>query len=837
MLDRKKSKETAVLPGAAELLPWLFAADDRCATIATKDSMLLASWEYEGVDIESFDANALLDTEMAFDAFLRDLADQLPVVWTRVDRRRVDAYPYGQFDNEIAGGIDQYWGDHLADSKTFENRHYLSVGLPAAADALGMIESTRANMDSGMSYPRAFVRALLDKAVGARKYGFTTAEELERWLKRFDHTVMRAIDNGNIGIATRRLVAEELLGFLKSTVSANPMTPVAVNDQEYLDEYLSDSFIDNSIDDILVLDGNRKRYVAVFTLKNPPNADRMQFLSSLLGESCELTIATCWRALPRAEASKYLRQARSFDELRSMSLKKIAKNAMSQTSIASVDDTPRTVVGAVAEEMREAIKHQGAAFGWLATSVIVYADSLQDLKIACDSVQATLSKSGLVFFREREGALSGFCVGIPGQLLDPVRWHFAEASSLTNIMPMVTLGTDPAIHPFFSEGRDTPLPPNATFRTRFGTPYHFNYHMGQLGHTLLIGPSRNGKTVLQMFLESQFLKYPGSMIFNIDKDFSLKPATLLLDGNYIDLNPEKSEIRMNPMLVAGDDMGRAWLVGWLDRLMSARGDKLSDKEIVEISRAVDRMAGIPGVRLSSLASQLPDSLRNRLLPWCEGGVWGKFFDNDTDNFALSRVTSVEVGSVLNAGMHDVVSAFTDYAFFRIDRFLMGRSIDEIGPTMIYFEEAGYLLDDEIFAAKAREYLMTLAKKRAFLVMTAQSPEPFILHPKLGAAVRDNTATIIFMPNAQAGRELGEKYQRAFGVSDAHLELIANAESRRQYGVFKPQTGAFRVVEAQFPPSIVAALRSDAKSIAILDHYYDKENPQWKSKYLDTVQFA
>ena len=469
--------------------------------------------------------------------------------------------------------------------------------------------------------------------------------------------------------------------------------------------------------------------------------------------------------------------------------------------------------------------------------MIVYANSLEELGAACDLVQKTLDKSGLPFIREREGALSGFCSGIPGQLMDPVRWHFAEASALTNITPLVTFGSDVPYHPFFSEGREEPLPPNATFLSRFGTPYYFNYHTGQLGHTLLIGPSRNGKTVLQSFLEMQFLKYPMATVFNFDKDNSLKPQTLLLDGTYIDLDPNKSEIRMNPLSVVDNDMGKAWLVGWLDRLMSTRGARLTDKEIMEVSKAVDRVAGIPGARLSSLASQLPESLRSRLLPWCSGGVWGKFFDNDSDNFEMQRVTTVEVGSVLAAGLHEVVAAFTDYAFYRIDRFLMNRPIEEMGPTLIYFEEAGYLLDDEIFASKARDYLMTMAKKRAFLVMTAQSPEPFILNPKLGAAVRDNTATVIFMPNTQAALSLGEKYQSAFGVSESHLQLIATAEPRRQYCVFKPQTGGFRVIEAQFPPSVVAALRSDAKSLAILDRYYDEGDPLWKQRYLDAVQFA
>jgi type IV secretion system protein VirB4 len=303
----------------------------------------------------------------------------------------------------------------------------------------------------------------------------------------------------------------------------------------------------------------------------------------------------------------------------------------------------------------------------------------------------------------------------------------------------------------------------------------------------------------------------------------------------MDLDPGRGGIRMNPMTLAGDEMGCAWLVGWLDRLMSLRGERPSDKDIHEVGEAVKRIAGMPGARLTSLLSQLPEHIRVRLAPWCEGGPWGTYFDNEEDRFSLSRITTVEVGGLLNAGLTDVVSMFTDYAFYRIERSLMDRPLTELGPTMVYFEEAGFLLDDEVFASKARDYLMTLAKKRAFLVMTAQSPEPFIAHPKLGAAVRDNVATVIFMPNMQAIRpDLGGKYKNAFGVNDNHLELIAGAIPRKEYCIFQPQTGLFRVVRAEFPPAIVNALRSDAHSQAVFNKFYDRKDPSWKLKYLDAL---
>lgn len=475
----------------------------------------------------------------------------------------------------------------------------------------------------------------------------------------------------------------------------------------------------------------------------------------------------------------------------------------------------------------------------LPCAVIVFSDSPEQLEIDMDVAARTLERSGLVFMRERDGNFSAFCTSIPGHLRQVVRWHFVEASNVTDATPIISLRSGDDHHPFFSDGLPEPLPPCATFRSRYSTVQYFNYHTGQLGHTLFVGPSRHGKTMMQMFLESQFLKYPNARIFNIDKDLSCKPATLMLDGVHVDLDPARGGgLKLNPISVAKTEHGRTWLVGWLDRLFASRGETLSDQALEMVSAALQRVATFPGARLSTLLNQLPESLRLRLAPWCEGGAYGQYFDHAEDEFALSRITTTEVGSLLSAGLYDVVRAYTDYAFYRIDRFLMDRDPADLGPTLIYFEEAGFLLEDPIFAAKARDYLMTLAKKRAFLVMTAQSPESFTAHPGLAPAIRDNVATMVFLPNTHAIRpDLSQKYRQVFGLNGRQIDLIAGARSKREYCVYQPQTGMFRVMVAEFPQDIINCLRSDAQSQAIFERHYNPKDTAWKENYLQALRQA
>ena len=821
----------------SEILPWLFVADASQATVVCKDSSLLGAWSMTGIDIEAGEDGLLEHASQQLDMAFRRAADNGATVWATMERRPAPSYIRGHFDNTVADYIDDLWGQTFSgDRPLFVNQHYLSASMPTRGNALSLGELVGQGLSSGKKMPAAVVGALRARMRQKSAIGFRTRAELDTMCRRFENGIAQVFDNAVTDVRLTRLRGSDLLGFLKASASVNPVGPVAYIADEYLDDYLSDTFIDNSYQDHLILDGEKRRYAGVFTLKNAPPGNLLQGLNPLMALPVHLRVGVCWKSATLAEAESFLSSARTFDELRGFTPKKLFKMAVSKDVEMDGDDAPSTRVGAIAESFRDDARRREAFFGWMAASVVVYADSPEELEECMDMVARTLERTGMVFLRERDGSLSGLCVCVPGHTREIVRWHFVEASNVTDTTPLVSLDSGTSYHPFLSKGLPEPLPPNAMLRTRYNTVQYFNYHVGELGHTLLIGPSRNGKTVFQMFLEAQFLKYPNARIFNLDKDLSCKPTTLLLDGTHIDLDPSRGGgLKMNPVALAVDEPGRAWLVGWIDRLLTARGKALTDAEIEEVYQALTRIAVDPLARMTTLLTQLPDHLRVRLTPWCEGGTYGMYFDHVEDEFALAQVTTTEVGGLINAGLFDVVRAYADYAFYRIERFLSDRPAHELGPTMIYFEEAGFLLDDPVFAGKARDYLMTLAKKRAFLVMTAQSPEPFLNQPALGAAVRDNIATILFLPNQNAARpELARKYREAFGVNDTQLDLIASATPKSEYCIYQPQSGMFRVAQAQFPPEIVACLRSDAKSQAVLNRYFDREDPQWKEKYLSAV---
>ena len=74
----------------------------------------------------------------------------------------------------------------------------------------------------------------------------------------------------------------------------------------------------------------------------------------------------------------------------------------------------------------------------------------------------------------------------------------------------------------------------ALLRTSAGSPYHFNFHAGDVGHTFICGPSGSGKTVVQNFMLAQLEKLGAQQVF-IDKDRGAEIFVRACGGVYLTL--------------------------------------------------------------------------------------------------------------------------------------------------------------------------------------------------------------------------------------------------------------------------------------------------------------
>ena len=88
--------------------------------------------------------------------------------------------------------------------------------------------------------------------------------------------------------------------------------------------------------------------------------------------------------------------------------------------------------------------------------------------------------------------------------------------------------------------RHLDAPPLAVARTDGSTPFRLDLHIGDVGHTMVVGPTGAGKSVLLSFLALQWKRFAGAQVFLFDKGGSARAALLGMGGTAIDLGGAQS---------------------------------------------------------------------------------------------------------------------------------------------------------------------------------------------------------------------------------------------------------------------------------------------------------
>ena len=148
-----------------------------------------------------------------------------------------------------------------------------------------------------------------------------------------------------------------------------------------------------------------------------------------------------------------------------------------------------------------------------------------------------------------------------------------------------------------------------------------------------------------------------------------------------------------------------------------------------------------------------------------------------------------------------------YLFHRIEERLDG------SPTMILIDEGWKALDDAVFAARIRDWLKTLRKRNALVGFATQSARD-ALDSKIATALVEQTATMIFMPNAKAR---AEDYCDGFGLTEHELALVRNLPSHsRAFLIRQPDASVVARLDLSGMPELLTMLSGRESAIRRLD---------------------
>ncbi len=416
-------------------------------------------------------------------------------------------------------------------------------------------------------------------------------------------------------------------------------------------------------------------------------------------------------------------------------------------------------------------------FGYFTNTFILRDTEIQRGLSQSQQLLQALRDQGYTCALETVNATDAFIGTLPGHGYANLRRPLVSSRNIAHLFPVSApwQGHLNCPSPLFPE-ESAAL---ACARTSGGIPFMINLHQGDVGHTLVIGATGAGKSVLVGWLALNFLRYPKSRVHLFDIGLSHQVPCLAADGVHFSFG-EAGLHSVQPLRHIDEETEKLWALTWLETIYDLANEMPDANGRLALAGTLDLLSqsSLEHRTLSAFHLLSPQMLQSTIVRYTEAGPYGQLFDGDTSVTASKRMQVYELGQVLDHG--DAVMVPLLLALFRnIERTLDG------SPTLIIIEEAWAALMRSRFAERIKAWLLTLRKRNAAVLLVAHSPAQISALPN-AALITESCPTKIILPNPEAQTEEGLAMYRALDLSSRAINLIASAKPKRDYFYKSPE---------------------------------------------------
>ncbi|MCT7910693.1 conjugal transfer protein TrbE [Arcobacter lacus] len=469
------------------------------------------------------------------------------------------------------------------------------------------------------------------------------------------------------------------------------------------------------------------------------------------------------------------------------------------------------------------------AYGYYAANVVIFNKDRETLEDNLKEVQSTLEKLGYMARVENINATEAYLGTLPGHVYPNLRRPVINTLNLSHLIPLNSIW---AGEKYNSSDKFPPeSPPLMQVVTGGNTPFRLNLHIGDLGHTLVFGPTGAGKSVLLANILLAFQKYPNAKVFAFDKGRSLLASTLASYGTHYDIAGENSSLAFAPLSNIKTPGQIAWAENWIETCLKLQSVEITPKYKKLIHEALISHVETKSTSLTEFISSLQEQeLRDALSHYTLSGSAGFLLDAEKDglNFG-SNVTTFEMEDLMNLGEENIIPTLL-YLFFRIEQSLDG------SPTIIILDEAWIALGHKVFKNKIVEWLKVLRKANCIVVMATQSLSDAAKSGILDI-LQESCPTKIFLPNNEAFNKGSDNafgpydFYKSFGLNNVQISTINNAIKKQEYYyVSSLGTRLFNLALGEVNLAFTA--KNDKVSVKRIKELHTKYNDEWAVKWLE-----
>jgi type IV secretion system protein VirB4 len=727
----------------ADYLPWAALVGD--GVVLNKDGSFQRSARFRGPDLDSSVPAELVGVASRLNGAFRRLGSGW-TVFVEAQRHEAASYPNSVFPDPASALVDAERKADFEEAGThFESSYFLTfVYLPPAEDS---------------------ARAETWLYEGREQAGVDPWEILKGFVDRTNRVI--ALLEGFMPECAW-LSDSETLTYLHSTVSTKrhrvrvPETPM------YLDALLADQPLSGGLEPRL-----GDTHLRILTIVGFPGSTTPGILDELNRLAFPYRWSTRAILLDKTDAARVLTRIRRQWFSKRKSVAAIVKEVLTNEASTLVD----TDAANKAMDADLALQELGADYAGEAyvTATITVWDA--DPRIADEKlrlVEKIIQGRDFTGMIETVNAVDAWLGTLPGHLYANVRQPPISTLNLAHMIPLSAVWAGP------EQDSHLRAPPLLYGRTEGASPFRLALHVGDVGHTLVVGPTGSGKSVLLALMALQYRRYRDAQIFAFDYGGSIRAPSLAMGGDWHDLGGQltaglETSVSLQPLAGITHTPERAWAADWIVAILMREGVEITPEVKEHIWAALTSLASAPVEErtITGLTVLLQaQNLKLALQPYCVGGPYGRLLDAEAETLGHTSVAALETEGLLGTGG---APAALSYLFHRITRRLDGR------PTLVSVDEGWLALSDPGFANQLAEWLVTLRKKRGSVIFATQSLAQ-LEKSSIAAEIIDSCHTRIFLPNDRAIEPQTASIYRRFGLNDRQIEIISRATPKRDYYV-------------------------------------------------------
>ena len=726
----------------ADFLPWAALVSE--GVVLNKDGSLQRTARFRGPDLDSSTPAELVGTSARLNNAMRRLGSGW-AIFVEAQRNPATGYPESEFPDLISALVDsERKADFQESGAHFDSAYFLTfLYLPPAEEA--------ARTEAWLYEGRAW------------ESGIDAQEILKGFVDRTDR-VLQLIE-GFVPEAAW-LSDQETLTYLHSCCSTKRHRVRVPEVPMYLDAFLVDEPLVGGLEPRLA-----KTDLRILTIMGFPSVTT----PGILDELNRLAFAYRWStraiALDKTDATRVLTRIRRQWFAKRKSIAAILKEIMTNESSALLDsDAHNKAIDADAALQELGSDLIGQAY--VTATVTVWDEDPRAADEKIRLVEKVIHGRDFTCIIESVNAVEAWLGSLPGHVYANVRQPPISTLNLAHMIPLSAVWAGPERNEHLNG------PPLLFAKTEGATPFRLSLHIGDVGHTLVVGPTGAGKSVLLALMALQFRRYERAQIFAFDFGGSIRAAALAMGGDWHDLGGSLSDdaieaVALQPLAAIDDAAERSWAAEWIAAILARESVTVTPEAKEHIWSALSSLASAPSAErtLTGLSVLLQSgALKRALQPYCVGGPWGRLLDAEAERLGQSDVLAFETEGLIGTGSAPAVLA---YLFHRIEGRLDGR------PTLLIVDEGWLALDDPTFGAQLREWLKTLRKKNAAVVFATQSLAD-IETSTIAPAIVESCPTRLFLPNERAIEPQITAIYRRFGLNDRQIQILARATPKRDY---------------------------------------------------------